>query len=288
MNHRYLKKYLRYLAIEKNASQHTLLSYRHDLQEFLQFVDTQALATVDYATLRHFLSTLRSNKYRPRTLARKVAALRSFFKFLLREGLLQKNPAILLQTPKLDRILPKFITETQMEEFLLAPPLKDINGRRDRAILELLYSTGIRVSELVSLNVRDVDTISNLVKVKGKGKKERLVPVGNKAIRAVQDYLSHRSAASLTLFLNARGDRLSDRSVRYVLNKCIQLTGIRQNMSPHVIRHSFATHLLDRGADLRAVQELLGHANLSTTQIYTHVTTDRLRKVYDQAHPRAR
>lgn len=284
---RYLGKFISYLEIEKNYSPHTVLNYRADLEEFLQFTKPEPIEKVDYLLLRRFLAQLRAKMYRPRTLARKLSSLRSFFKFLQREGFIAQNPAALLMSPKLDKMLPKFLTEQEMVTFIEAPSLKSVSGRRDRAILETLYSTGIRVSELVGLNVDHVDLIGNVAKVAGKGKKERLVPIGDKALDAIRDYVQNRKHKSGALFLNKNGTRLSDRSVRNIVNKHITAASLAQHVSPHVLRHSFATHLLNRGADLRSVQELLGHVNLSTTQIYTHVTTDRLKEIYNRAHPRA-
>lgn len=284
---RYLEKFLTYLEVEKNYSRHTLLNYRLDIEEFFVFIDQMTIEHVDYLVLRRFLAELRTKNHKPRTLARKLSSLRSFFRFLHREGFVTSNPAKLLMSPKLDKKLPNFLSEQEMFSFVEVPSSDKDMGRRDRAILETLYSTGIRVSELVGLNIEHVDLIGQIVKVSGKGKKERLVPIGGKAIRAIQDYLSSRPKKSNTLFLNKNGTRLSARSVCNLTHKYIKLVSENKHISPHVLRHSFATHLLNRGADLRSVQELLGHANLSTTQIYTHVTTDRLRKVYDQAHPRA-
>ena len=284
-----LKKFLSYLEIEKNYSRHTILNYRLDLEGFLGFLKGIALSLkkVDYLCLRRYLSELKSKDYKPRSLARKLSSLRSFFKFLQREGLLKSNPASALRTPKLDRKLPDFLSEGEMAFLMESPPLDQISGRRDRAILEVLYSTGIRVSELVGLNREDVDFISNMVKVAGKGKKERLVPIGDKALEVLKDYLDARSSSNSVLFLNRNGGRLTTRSILNITNKYIRLMGLRKRLSPHALRHSFATHLLDRGADLRSVQELLGHTNLSTTQIYTHVTIQRLKDVYEKAHPRA-
>ena len=284
-----LKKFLSYLEIEKNYSRHTILNYRLDLEGFLGFLKGIALSLkkVDYLCLRRYLSELKSKDYKPRSLARKLSSLRSFFKFLQREGLLKSNPASALRTPKLDRKLPDFLSEGEMAFLMESPPLDQISGRRDRAILEVLYSTGIRVSELVGLNREDVDFISNMVKVAGKGKKERLVPIGDKALEVLKDYLDARSSSNSVLFLNRNGGRLTTRSILNITNKYIRLMGLRKRLSPHALRHSFATHLLDRGADLRSVQELLGHTNLSTTQIYTHVTTQRLKDVYEKAHPRS-
>ena len=284
---RYLEKFISYLEIEKNYSPHTVLNYRIDLEVFLKFIDKTPLEKVDYLFLRKFLAQLRTQHYRARTLTRKLSSLRSFFKFLHREGFVKENPAILLMSPKLDKTLPKFLSEDEIVKFIEAASIKSASGKRDRAILETLYSTGIRVSELVSLSVSDVDLISNIAKVSGKGKKERIVPIGDKALDAIRDYLQDRHHNSRALFLNKNGTRLTDRSVRNIVNKHITAACLTQKISPHVLRHSFATHMLNRGADLRSVQELLGHINLSTTQIYTHVTTDRLKEVYNKAHPRA-
>ena len=284
---RYIDKFITYLDVEKNYSHHTTLNYAIDLREFAAFTGSTALEKIDYLFLRRFLAHLRTKEYLPRTLTRKLSTLRSFFKFLHREGHIKNNPATLLMSPKREKLLPKFLTEEEAAQFVETPVSDKIMGKRDRAILETLYSTGIRVSELVGLNTEQVDLISNIVKVAGKGKKERLVPIGSKAIDAIRDYLDSRSRQASAVFLNKNGTRLSTRSVCTIVHKYIKLMSTSHDISPHVLRHTFATHLLNRGADLRSVQELLGHVNLSTTQIYTHVTTDRLKKVYDQAHPRA-
>lgn len=285
---RYIDKFLDYLEIERNYSAHTILNYKIDLNEFIVFIgETKEVGSIQYLDFRKFLASLRQHNYRPRTLARKLSALRSFFKFLHKENLVQENPAVLLVTPKLDKTLPKFLSEKDMTTLLDFPLKKTEADKRDRAILETLYSSGMRVSELVGLSVDSVDLFSNSAKVEGKGKKERLVPLGDKAIKAIRDYLDCRVRHNRALFLNKNGTRLTDRSVRNIINKRILEASLQLHISPHMLRHSFATHLLDHGADLRSVQELLGHSNLSTTQIYTHVTTERLKKVYDQAHPRA-
>jgi len=285
---RYIEKFISYLDIEKNYSKHTILNYRIDLEEFFKYIDKTPIEKVEYLTLRKFLAHLRTKQHRPRTLARKLSTLRSFFKFFTREGFLRDNPATFLMSPKLDKPLPKFLSEDDMVKFIESPRTDNILDKRNRAILETLYSTGIRVSELVGLNIDDVDFIGNIAKVSGKGKKERLVPIGNKALKSIQNYLDSRKEKSNIMFLNKNGTRLSTKGVFDMTKKYIKLTSIQQNVSPHVLRHSFATHLLDRGADLRSVQELLGHTSLSTTQIYTHVSTEKLRRVYDQAHPRAK
>ena len=284
---RYIEKFISYLDIEKNYSPHTVLNYKLDLNELCQFVGEAGVEKIDYLLLRRFLAHLRAKNHRPRTVSRKLSSIRSFFKFLQREGLVKNNPSTLLMSPKLDKTLPKFLSEDEMTKFIEAPKIDQILGRRDRAILETLYSTGIRVSELVGLNIDRVDFISNLIKVEGKGKKERLVPIGNKALEAIKDYLDQRKQKTNAVFLNKNGTRLSAKGVCDLTHKYIKLASVNTSVSPHVLRHSFATHLLNRGADLRSVQELLGHVNLSTTQIYTHISTERLKKVYDQSHPHA-
>ena len=291
--HLYVEKFTRYLEIEKNVSPHTLTNYKVDLKGFGDFLSDISIEKVDYLFLRKYLAHLKSVQYDKRTIARKLACLRSFFKFLCRDGYLKANPATGLATPKLDKKLPFFLDVNQAQSFLDMPVDKnDALSLRDKAIMEILYSTGMRVSELVLLSINDIDFIGGVAKVKGKGKKERLIPVGDTALRSVKHYLekrpiSEKSGYRQALFLNKSGMRLSDGSVRTIIDKHIHATSFRQKVSPHTLRHSFATHLLDRGADLRSVQELLGHANLSTTQIYTHVTTDRLKAVYEKAHPRA-
>ncbi|MFA5059801.1 MAG: tyrosine recombinase XerC [Candidatus Omnitrophota bacterium] len=284
---RYLEKFLPYLEIEKNYSKHTVLNYKIDLEDFFKVVGDVAIEQIDYLVLRKYLAAIRSREHKPRTVARKLSSLRSLFKFLQREGYIKNNPATLLMTPKLDKKLPVFLTEEEVFKLLDAPSGDDVAGLRDRAILETLYSTGIRVSELVGLDVDAVDLISNIAKVAGKGKKERLAPIGNKATSAIREYLGKRKHKSSALFLNKNGTRLTDRSIRNIINKYIHLISLRASLSPHALRHSFATHMLNRGADLRSVQELLGHVNLSTTQIYTHMTTEKIKGVYDKAHPRA-
>ncbi len=283
----HLQKFLSYLEIEKNYSPHTLLNYKLDVEEFQRLSQEIAIDKVDYPLLRRYLMELKTKQHKPRTLARKISTLRSFFKFLQREKIIQNNPALLLTTPKLDKKLPKFLSEEEMVRFIESPSLRKKAGKRDRALLEALYSTGIRVSELVGLNVDSVDFIGNVVKVLGKGKKERLVPIGDKALDAIKDYLESRKHKTTAIFLNQNGKRLTSRSINNIVDKYIQAGSLKFHISPHVLRHSFAPHLLNRGADLRYVQELLGHANLSTTQIYTHVTTERLKNVYNKAHPRA-
>ena len=220
-----------------------------------------------------------------------MACLRSFFKFLYREGHIKSNPSASLSTPKIEKKLPIFLNVDDAAKLLESPDLSDDTGLRDRAILETLYSTGIRVGELVGLDKEDIDFISGVLKVCGKGRKERLVPIGDKALRAIRAYFEKIGVSDINerkpVFINKSKRRVSDRAVRRIVHKYIHKTSLNENISPHSLRHSFATHMLDRGADLRSVQELLGHANLSTTQIYTHVTTERLKSIYDKVHPRA-
>lgn len=288
---RFLDKFINYLKVERNASPHTILNYTIDLDVFKTFLGERDIGTVDHLTLRRFLAELRAKNYAKRTVARKLASLRSFFRFLYREGHIKTNPITAISTPKLDKTLPVFLDVAKVERLLQSPPADDVTGLRDRALLETLYSTGIRVSELVGLDTDDVDFISGVVKVMGKGSKERIVPIGEPALNAMRSYIDRRGEEKVrdrdAVFLNSRGARLSDRQVRRVVDKYIRSCSIVEKVSPHSLRHSFATHMLDRGADLRSVQELLGHMNLSTTQIYTHVTMDRLKNVYDKAHPRA-
>ena len=287
---KYIEKFIRYLEIEKNYSPNTVINYRIDLRSFRDHAAALDLEKIDYLFLRKYLAILKEKNLSSRTIGRKLSALRSFFRFLAREGYLKSNPIRILSSPKAQKHLPLFMTEEEVGRLIESAHAKndaDERGLRDRAILETFYSTGLRISELVSLSVQDVDFISGVVKVMGKGRKERIAPIGEAAIKTLRQYLGKRKKEAEALFLNKFGRRLSSRGVRGIVDKYIRLVGLKQGMSPHTLRHSFATHLLNRGADLRTVQELLGHANLSTTQIYTHMTTEKLKNVYDSAHPRA-
>ncbi|NQU73969.1 MAG: tyrosine recombinase XerC [Candidatus Omnitrophica bacterium] len=294
---RYIDKFLNYLKIEKDMSPHTVLNYSIDLKEVAKFLDDKIeIEKIDYLVIRKYLADLKARNYSKRTVARKLACLRSFFKFLYREGYVKSNPVSSISTPRLDKKLPVFLDEGEIAKLLEAPDTKELAGLRDKAILETLYSSGLRVSELVGLSMDNIDFIGEVLKVFGKGKKERLVPIGKRALKCIEAYLKKRGAVSAragkspgkqAVFLNKSKSRLTDRSIRRILEKYIHITSLREDVSPHTLRHSFATHLLNRGADLRGVQELLGHRNLSSTQIYTHVTTERLKAVYDKAHPRA-
>jgi integrase/recombinase XerC len=314
-----VEKFLNSLEYEKNFSEHTLKSYRGDLVHFVAFLlapaapaemtpagqrqaatefdpveVTKSLRAVDVMILRRYLAVLRESAYSRATVARKLATLRSFYKYLCRTGELPQNPVAVIRTPKQERRLPKFLDPTEIERLLEAPKGEDLLTVRDRAILETLYSTGVRVSELCQLDQGDYDPLGEMIKVRGKGKKERLSPIGSFAVAAINRYLQCRRADptfetfdAKPLFLNRHGHRLSQRSVRRKLSKYLAEAGLDPDVSPHTLRHSFATHMLNRGADLRAVQELLGHRSLSTTQIYTHVTMRRMKEVYDSAHPHA-
>lgn len=286
---RYIDKFIRYLQIEKEMSGHTIRNYNIDLASFAEFLGEEKIEDVGHLTLRKFLAHLRSKNLDKSSIARRISCLRSFFKFLMREGYIKANPITGLSTPKREKKLPTFLQEDEVAK-LLEVPGDDLMGARDKAILETLYSSGMRVSELTAINNDNIDFIAEVIKLYGKGKKERLVPIGSKALQAIRRYhskLPPKLSAKKVLFLNRSGKRLSGRSVRRIVSKYIMKVSKKENISPHTFRHSFATHLLNRGADLRAVQELLGHANLSTTQIYTHVTTERLKDVYDKVHPRA-
>ena len=288
---RYIEKFKNYLTVEKNYSEHTIKNYLADLKEFAEFLSGQTVESVDYLTVRKFLGVLRGRSISKRSVARKLSSLRTFYRFLQRDGYVKDNPVANVSTPKMDKKLPSFLDEKTVIKLVTAPEKKTFQDSRDRAILETLYSTGIRVGELVGIDTDDVDFISGVVKVLGKGRKERLAPIGEKAISIIREYLEYRNSKKKpdkkALFLNKSGKRLTQRSVRRIVDRYIKKLSITEHVSPHTLRHSFATHLLNRGADLRSVQELLGHKNLSTTQIYTHVTTERLKTVYDKAHPRA-
>jgi tyrosine recombinase XerC len=295
----YLENFFKELEHKTNASQHTLRAYKIDLRQFLSFMESKncpRFEDVNHLTLRKFLAFLRTKGYSKRTIARKIASLRSFYKFLCQREIVEHNPAKAVRTPRHEKKLPCFLNINEMERLLDTPDEKTLQGSRDKAILETLYSGGIRVSELVGLNNEDVDMDASIIKVRGKGKKERLTPIGSFAVNAIQLYMNAKVQENVgadprfcpnAVFLNKYGGRLSTRGIARILEKYLKIAGVHQDASPHSLRHSFATHLLNRGADLRAVQELLGHANLSTTQIYTHVTTERLKQVYNKAHPRA-
>jgi len=287
---RFIEKFIRYLEIEKNYSPHTRLNYRLDLEGFYGFLGDKPIESVDYLFLRKYLALLKEKNFKSRTLGRHLSSLRSFFRFLVREGFLKTNPILTVSSPKQEKHLPSFLTEEEVKNLINSVCVKDdsdVFALRDKAILETFYSTGMRISELVGVSIDDIDFIGGVVKVMGKGKKERIVPIGEYALSAIRKYMDTKQKETIALFLNKNGTRISDRGVRNIVAKYLRIIGTRAGVSAHTLRHSFATHLLNHGADLRSVQELLGHANLSTTQIYTHLTTERLKNIYDKAHPRA-
>jgi integrase/recombinase XerC len=286
----YADKYFNYLAVEKNYSGHTVINYKIDLKEFEAFLQSQGgrdIKDIDYFLLRKFLSFLSERKLSKRSLSRKISTLKSFFKFMVKEEEVSSNPASSLIYPKLDKPLPNFLTEEDTKRVMDVRSDGGLMDLRDRAIVEFLYSTGARVSEMVNLKINDLDMISGIAKVMGKGRKERLLPLGEPAIKAIKDYLDARTDKNQSFLINKRLGSLTDRAVRDIVNKHIVKSAIAAKVSPHTFRHSFATHLLNHGADLRSVQELLGHSSIATTQVYTHLSIDSLKKVYEKAHPRA-
>ena len=310
-----VRQFLDYLSLEKHFSDYTIKSYGADLIQFGQFLaadigpganDPHKVAATpastdakklkcEALTIREFLNYLYGQNYTKSTTARKLATLRSFYKFLIRRSLVTVNPLTTIRTPKQEKRLPKCLDLEQVQKLLDAPGDADILAARDKAMLEVLYSSGIRVSELVELDMSDMDLQEGVLRVRGKGRKDRLTPIGSQAIKAGQRYFelraidlkSQQGKHATRVFLNKHGETLSTRSVRRKLDKYLVMAGLDPGISPHTLRHSFATHLLNNGADLRSVQELLGHQSLSTTQIYTHLTTSRMKEVYDSAHPRA-
>jgi integrase/recombinase XerC len=323
-----IHKFLDYLKFERRFSEHTAKCYGADLTQFGEFlkgaaeggssdselvpsphhqgepataVATQVDLKIDQLLLsaqtdsvRSYLGLLNEKQYSKATIARKLATLRSFYKFLVKRNHISSNPVVSIRTPKQEKKLPRFLEYEEVKKLLNTPPVNTWLGARDRAILETLYSTGIRVSELVALNMDDIDFLGEVVHIRGKGKKERIAPIGSSALQVIQHYMEYRNKRaqsngnfdSKVLFVNKHGRRLSTRSVRRKMDKYLKMSGLDPDISPHTLRHSFATHMLNNGADLRSVQELLGHQSLSTTQIYTHLSTTRLKEVYDNAHPR--
>jgi tyrosine recombinase XerC len=287
-------RYLAYLEAEKNVSVYTVRNYSKDLQEFFQFAANQGLDTlrkVDKQTLRSFLAYLLKQGFAKSSIARKLSAIRSFYRFLIREELISVSPAATTVSPKLDKRLPVFLTVEEAERLVESPDLSTPQGQRDRALMELLYASGLRVSELVNMNVDQINLSTNEIRVWGKGAKERIVLIGGSAARAIEAYINQGRKELLggkknsALFVNRYGERILVRRVQKIITKYAR--NIKKNVHPHMLRHTFATHLLDGGADLKVVQELLGHADLSSTQIYTHVTQSRARKIYLSAHPMA-
>lgn len=320
-----IDEFLNYLRYERHFSPHTAKCYAADLHQYVEFLHKMegrpataetsdgeaagggvAVATASSVTtarelltnvqtdrVRDFLGFLKEQEYSKSTTARKLATLRSFYKFCAKRGYVQASPVATIRTPKQDKRLPKFLELEQIQKLLNTPDPNTLLGARDRAMLETMYSSGVRVSELVALNVDDVDAVGEALHVRGKGRKERVVPLSRSALTSIQRYLDMRKTDPRhqvepgALFANKHGKRLSTRSVRRKLDKYLQQAGLDPSISPHTLRHSFATHMLNNGADLRSVQELLGHQSISTTQVYTHLTTQRVKQVYDEAHPRS-
>jgi integrase/recombinase XerC len=283
----HIDNFLRYLEIQKGASQHTLRAYRRDLEEFSAFVKKQP-EEIELIDVRGFVARQIKDGLNKATAGRRLASVRSFLSFLQREGYVKSNPAKLVPTPKAQRLLPKFLTVDDIFSLVEKPGNIGFTHARDRAILELLYSSGLRVSEVAGLNVEDINTREGLVKVRGKGKKERILPVGSKAIDSIKSYLVEKillKKKDRAMFLNRRGTRLSERGIRRIVVKYAKMVGIGGQIGPHTLRHTFASHLLQSGADLRVIQELLGHSSLSTTQKYTHLDVTHLMDIYDKAHP---
>ncbi len=317
-------EFLNYLKFERHFSIHTAKCYGADLDQFAGFLQNeanasaghdasgswsehpvatatqsqtaveQAIFAADANTIRKYMAHMGQRDYSRATTARKLATLRSFYKFLVKRNYVTSNPVISIKTPKQEKKLPRFLEYEEVQCLLNAPPANTWLGSRDRAILETLYSTGMRVSELVALNMEDVDFLGEVIHIRGKGKKERISPIGSSALQAIQHYIEFRnkrmandsSFDGKVLFANKHGQRLSTRSVRRKMDKYLKAAGLDPAISPHTLRHSFATHMLKNGAELRSVQELLGHQSRSTPPVYTHVTTSRMKQVYDDAHPR--
>lgn len=299
--HSAIAQFLRYLVSERNASELTIKSYREDLFGFVEWLEATTgkvphPGSLSPQDLRSFQAALQQAGYARSSISRKLAALRSFYKFAMREGIANSNPAKPLRNPRRQRTLPHVLTDDEVGRLLLAPPADRVDGLRDRAILETIYSAGLRVSELVGVQDGDIDEREQIVRVRGKGRKERICPLGSFALKAIDQYARRRQRSpkaealgrQAPVFVNRFGNALTTRSIGRMLEKHLAAAELDARTSPHTLRHSFATHLLDRGADIRSVQELLGHKSLATTQIYTHVSAASLRQVYEKAHPRAR
>ncbi|MEJ7847474.1 MAG: site-specific tyrosine recombinase/integron integrase [Pyrinomonadaceae bacterium] len=298
-----LNQFLQHMRYERNVSPHTLRNYASDLGQFrdhllkIESREDIAVKDIDRLTIREWMAELHAN-HKKTSVARKLASLRTFFQFLVREGTIEMNPAKLVATPKIERKLPNHLSMEDVVRFIETPDLNTDLGKRDRAIIEFLYATGIRVGELVSIDLKDIDFREKLVRVTGKRKKQRIVPFGEPSLQAMMHYLSETRPIFLincplatrdanAVFLNYQGTRITTRSVGRMIDKYIKRCADIHDISPHSLRHSFATHLLDQGADLRDIQELLGHALLSTTQIYTQVSMEKMIEVYDRSHPKA-
>lgn len=287
-----INDFLKYLDIERHYSEHTIISYRTDLEEFKEYLGNKNIKDTDYKYIRNYLTYMFDKKYEKKTISRHISTLRSFYKYLLEEKIIKKNPMTLISNPKLDKKLPNFLYYDELEILLNIPDKSTILGLRDALILELLYSTGIRVSELINIKLKDINRSDKKILIMGKGSKERYVLYGEVLDNLLDEYLSisriKLNKNSEYLILNKDGNKITDRGIRLIISKILKKGEIDYHVSPHTLRHTFATHMLENGADLKSVQELLGHENLSTTQVYTHVTNERLRSVYLKTHPRAK
>jgi len=290
-----LEQFLDYLRYEKNSSPHTLSGYRRDIEQYFSFIESKKIKynQADNTVIRSFLALLYNNNLKKSSAARKLAAVRSFYQYCVKKGWLEENPAKMVNTPKQEKNVPSFLSEEEMVLFLDLPVSDKPLKMRDRAVLELLYATGLRVSELVGIDLSDINFEERLLRVRGKGKKERIVPFGTVAEKKLNQYIKRRfwinrgKIDKNAVFLNYRGERLSSRSVERIVDEYFRRSALKRKLSPHSLRHSFASHLLGRGADLRVIQELLGHESLATTQKYTHLNLKRLLEVYKKSHPRS-
>lgn len=290
-----LEDFIKYLIVEKNYSDYTILNYRKDLEVFLEFLDKEHInkyKDIDYKILRLYLNEMFNKKYSSKTISRNLSSLRTFFKYLSREEIIDFNPMILISNPKQEKRLPSYLNYKELEDILDIPDTNSVLGLRDASILELLYSTGIRVGELVNIKIKDIDFSNSRIKILGKGNKERYVLFGEKCRNLINRYLKESRPNLLKmscdyLYLNTKGTPISIRTTQKIIDNIVKRSSIKFNVSPHTLRHTFATHMLDNGADLNSVGELLGHSNLNTTAVYTHVSNERLRNVYLKCHPRA-
>lgn len=292
---RILDCFIDYLIVEKNYSDYTILNYRNDLESFLEFLDKEHINNykeIDYKILRLYLNEMFDKKYSSKTISRNLSSLRTFFKYLSHEEIINFNPMVLISNPKQEKILPSYLNYKELDNILDIPDTNTVLGLRDASILELLYSTGIRVGELVNIKIKDIDFSNNRIKILGKGNKERYVLFGEKCKKLINRYLNESRPSLLKvscdyLYLNTKGTPISIRTTQKIIDNIVKRSSVKFNVSPHTLRHTFATHMLDNGADLNSVGELLGHSNLNTTSIYTHVSNERLKNVYLKCHPRA-
>lgn len=289
--------FIAYLQNQKNYSSHTISNYERDLKFFIEFLNKEGIVSfkeADYKVIRNYLSSLFNDKYNKTSISRHISSIRSLYKYLLKEGIITNNPTTLISNPKQDKRLPNFLYYNDVEKIMSIPDKSTPMGQRDALILEMLYSTGMRVSELVSVKLKDIDTYNRTIKIMGKGSKERYVIYGKVCADLLELYMNNGRLEILKdndsdyLLLNKNKDKLTTRGVELIIEKILKKSGLKVHVAPHTLRHTFATHMLDSGADLKIVQELLGHENLSTTQIYTHVSNERLRNVYLKSHPRAK